>query len=213
MTDTLQKSVVRVGKGRGFAVETKDGRRFIITAAHCLPKFPPCASISTTSERTYPKLLGAMGTRCSVWAECVFIDPVADIAVLGMPDTQDLYEDADAYDRLIDAMVPLRVSELRGETANARLLPLNPNKLRSFRCIVRARGRGPLWIEEPVQEIEGGMSGSPIVAEDGSAIGVVVTTQGPHPRLASHMPGWLLGELGVRSKKVAPASWSAGEKV
>jgi hypothetical protein len=28
--------------------------------------------------------------------------------------------------------------------------------------------------------------------QTGAAIGVVVTNQGPHPRSASHLPGWLL---------------------
>ena len=38
-------------------------------------------------ERTYPSLLGPLGDQCSVWAECVFVDPIADIAVLGQPES------------------------------------------------------------------------------------------------------------------------------
>jgi hypothetical protein len=82
------------------------------------------------------------------------------------------------------------------------MLPLNGP---SFRGVVKTVGRGPLWIVEATQAIVGGMSGSPILAKNGSAIGVVTTPQGPNPRLASHLPGWLLGELGLRSSKFATA--------
>jgi len=52
------------------------------------------------------------------------------------------------------------------------------------------------------------MSGSPILADNGSAIGIVCTScsvagsaasteGGPNPRLASHLPGWLLQEIGL----------------
>ena len=37
----------------------------------------------------------------------------------------------------------------------------------------------------------GGMSGSPILNCDGTAIGVVVTTESPHPRLDFNLPVWL----------------------
>jgi hypothetical protein len=54
------QAVVSVGDGRGFIVSGKHDR-FIITAAHCLPAFPPCASFSTIEERTYATLVGMSG--------------------------------------------------------------------------------------------------------------------------------------------------------
>jgi hypothetical protein len=42
----------------------------------------------------------------------VFVDPIADIAVLGSPDDQALSKQADAYDALIDEMVALEIGEL-----------------------------------------------------------------------------------------------------
>jgi trypsin-like peptidase len=185
------RAVVAVGKGRGFVVETQDDR-VVITAAHCLPKFPPRASISHTEERTYPKLLGKVGGRRSVCAECIFLDPVADIAVLASPDDQELAAKADEYNELTKAATLSRVSELKTETVSAWVFPL---KGPPFQCVVQASRRGLLWIEKA--KIVPGMSGSPILAEDGSAIGVVVTPNGPNPSLASHLPGWLLAELGL----------------
>ena len=90
--DRALSAVVKVGGGRGFIVESSGrfGRRdrTIITAGHCLPGVPPCHGSSFTTERTYPKLLARLGEQPSVCCECLFIDPVADVAILGSPDTQ-----------------------------------------------------------------------------------------------------------------------------
>src|SRR4051812_42132562 len=83
------RSVITVGAGRGFVVKGKRDR-LIITAAHCLPHFPPCASFSDTSERTYQDLVGELDGETAVWAECLFVDPISDLAILGPPDNQEL---------------------------------------------------------------------------------------------------------------------------
>jgi len=66
-------------------------------------------------EETYPKLLGPLGGRRTVWAQCLFADPIADIAVLGQPDNQALGKQADAYDALLDAMTALPVADAHAE--------------------------------------------------------------------------------------------------
>ena len=78
----------------------------------------------------------------------------------------------------------------------ARLLSLDGR--RSFSCTVRHFG-GPLWITHAAEGIRSEMSGSPIVTEIGTAIGVVCTAAapwegGPNPRLSHNLPGWLLGD-------------------
>jgi len=98
--------VVRVGDGRGFICEYRistEGlprlrtarwrkflvRRVIMTAAHCLRNLPPAHPFSNTEERTFPKLISTLdGSRKDIWVECLYADPVADIAVLGQPDGQ-----------------------------------------------------------------------------------------------------------------------------
>src|SRR5438874_3754535 len=109
--------VVKVGECRGFIVEhrVKIHRlkplsagvklrsfrklRLVVTAAHCLPHLPPPHRASFTEERTYKNLLGKLDEcKGSIAAECLFVDPVADVAVLGSPDNQNLPDDADAYD-------------------------------------------------------------------------------------------------------------------
>ena len=82
-------AVIRVGDGRGFIAEA--GReRIVITAAHCLPFQPPAASITGWDERTYKSLLGPLGKPPRIWCEVLFVDAVADLAVLGTPETQEL---------------------------------------------------------------------------------------------------------------------------
>src|ERR1039458_7796780 len=89
-------AVVRVGAGRGFVVQGERDR-LIVTAAHCLPEFPPCASFSTLEERTYPSLVAPLGSPLEIWAECLFADPIGDIAILGAPDGQEMSDEYEAY--------------------------------------------------------------------------------------------------------------------
>src|SRR5450756_956963 len=83
-------AVVTVGHGRGFVVEGR-GRfgsrdRYVITAAHCLPSVPPCHGASLLEDRTYKNLIAPLSDQPSVWCECLFLDPIADIAVLCLPE-------------------------------------------------------------------------------------------------------------------------------
>jgi hypothetical protein len=202
----LTASVIRVGEGRGFVVEDAEGfarfsfrgDRLVVTAAHCLPFFPPCHSCSYLHDRTYEALLGPLGQKPTVWAECLFVDPIGDIAVLGPPDDQELSEKHDGYRTLMAASAVLPISD-PPENGRAWLLSLDG---RWFRCNVKHSG-GPLCIADAVEGIVGGMSGSPIVADDGSAIGVVCTAGGingdeapteggPNPRLVYHLPARFL---------------------
>jgi hypothetical protein len=192
--------VLRVGDGRGFVVTSKGGliyKDYVITAAHCLPERPPTASITYTWERTFKDILAPLEKEPRVWAECLFFDPVADIAVLGSPDYQDYDEQSDAYDLFIETLTALPVSDVKGEIAE--LLPLEEGQP-MIRAVVGVFGRGSLWLSKLNAPVVGGMSGSPILM-DGSAVGVLVASNetandsGPNPRLVSHLPGWLLAEL------------------
>jgi hypothetical protein len=186
-------SVVKVGAGRGFVLDTEP--RVVVTAAHCLPELPPPHPNAYTSERTYAGLLGRLvDSETPVSAECLFVDPVGDIAVLGQPDNQALYNEAEAYDALIYSVPGLRVSD-PPEQSTDWLLGLDGDW---FRCTVKRLPKGPLFIFKADATIQGGMSGSPILAGDGTAIGVVCASNGSGkeaamlPCLTRNLPGWLL---------------------
>jgi hypothetical protein len=174
-----------------------------------LPEMPPPHGASYTEERTYRALLGPVDEEPTVWAECLFVDPVGDIAVLGEPDNQELPDEAEAYQALVDAaIIPVPISKLRpvrtlitlsiGETipgpleakTKARMLSLDG---RWFECKVTLTSRGVL-ITSTSEAVEGGMSGSPILDPDGAAIGLVTLGGGPasNPSLIACLPGWML---------------------
>ncbi|MCP4304313.1 MAG: trypsin-like peptidase domain-containing protein [bacterium] len=190
--DAAKRAVVAVGEGRGFVVEA-GGDRFIITAGHCLPRLPPATSF-LASETVYRNLTGRLyADRRSLTVECLFVDPIADIAVLGAPDGQDLWKENEAYQGLVDVSQPLMVTAAPKD-GPAKLLSLDG---RWGGCTIR-HDDGPLWVFDAKNGIEGGMSGSPIIAETG-AIGVLVTGSGaeggPQPNLMLSLPGWLLARI------------------
>lgn len=201
MDRDLTVAVVKVGGGRGFIVRAAY-RSLVVTAAHCLPRFPPCHPVSYTHERTYSRLLGPLyDAKPAVWAECLFIDPLADIAVLGSPDGQVLYEEAEAYEALTDKRPALSIGPAPA-TGPGWVLTLAG---RWSSCIVEHIGydhpialRGSLCIGDVKGGIHFGMSGSPILADDGTAIGVV-STDSMNPHLIHDLPGWLLRKLNAAS--------------
>ena len=211
--DDWSRSVVRVGSGRGFVVQTEREGRFIITAGHCLPHLPRCHGFSYLDERTYKELIGPLGAEPTIWAECVFIDPVADLAVLCSPDDEELFRQAEDYEALIESAFSLPIGSL---AFAARMVPgsLSRRGLRAegdawllsldgqwFSCRVQSDDGRRLSIAGAAEPIRAGMSGSPIMSPEGAAIGVVCISSGgsydhreggPNPALAAHLPAWIL---------------------
>lgn len=92
-----QDAIVTVGHGRGFLVKAQCGV-VVVTAAHCLPKVPQTDPHPDSTERICPgKLLGQLGKKATVRAECLFADPVEDIAVLRELQGHEFTRQADAY--------------------------------------------------------------------------------------------------------------------
>ena len=113
--DAAKRAVVAVEKSRGFIIEITeqnlDPDRVIITAAHCLPHVPCADPASYTEKRTYTKVGRLDGPTPEVLAECKFIDPVNDIAVLEKPDYEVFRKDADAYAALMEEVGALPIAD------------------------------------------------------------------------------------------------------
>jgi hypothetical protein len=156
-------------------------------------------------HRTAGSLRGPLGSEPSVCAECLFADPIADIAILGSPDNQALFEEAKAYEALVESAQPFTIADAP-EEGPGWLLSLDG---KWFGCTVGyiKHVDGPLYISNTQQPIADGMSGSPVISDDGAAIGIVAlgsstplaSSSGcenhygsPNPRLIRDLPGWLL---------------------
>src|SRR5579872_1671132 len=198
--------VIKVGDGRGFLLHSAHyPHTVVVTAAHCLPSLPPAHPAAFWYERTYPDLLGPLTGERKIWTECMFVDPVNDIAVLGTPEPQELYEQARAYDDVI---------------YNAPVLRLSSNLTKDGWVMTLDRE----WVPTPLHVFSGlygtslsigmtkaGMSGSPILNTAGWAVGLVAVgaescaveceKQGPQPILYRHLPGWCLPHLKSRIKR------------
>jgi hypothetical protein len=202
--ERLKSGVITVGDGRGFVVEG-GGERLVITAAHCLPFLPPTLSSLGLEARTYGPLLALRGEAPRASAVCRFVDPIADIAVLGLANAPH----ADDYEALMATATALPIGDRVRNPVNfwipARLLSLDG---RWFSCTVRHYG-GPLWVTHAAERVHIGMCGSPIVSETGTAIGVVCTTTspregGPNARLSDSLPGWLLRDASEMARPSLP---------
>jgi hypothetical protein len=150
---------------------------------------PPAHPGRYLEEQTYGGLLGPLGAKPTVWATCLFVDPIADIAVLGQPDNQELSDKAETYDALTDGMMPLAIADAPAQgvervTGFEGYQFENPTPGEGLARVLSLKGR---WLEgrverrggwlsfAPAKLIVGGMSGSPIVDAAGAAIGVVST--------------------------------------
>jgi hypothetical protein len=56
----------------------------------------------------------------SISAECLFVDPIADIAVLGSPDNREQHRQAESYAAQIGALVPFRIGDVPPNSAMQR---------------------------------------------------------------------------------------------
>jgi hypothetical protein len=206
--------VVKVGGGRGFIIKHRTRNptvpgvfrlkrfhesRLVVTAAHCLPELPAPISALFAQEKTY-QLLGTLdGSKSGIWAECLFVNPVADIAVLGAPDGQADY-DEEAYWALTDDAPFLRIG--KAESGPGWVLSLDGKWTRTTLEIYHHIGGFSLSIDYP----KAGMSGSPILNDSGLAVGiaaigtaetgrngkVVEKRSFGQPILVRDLPGWLL---------------------
>jgi hypothetical protein len=115
--------LITVGAGRGFLVE-HDGQRLVITAAHCLPQIPEPMPARYAHENTFA-LLAPLGEKPSVWAEIVFCDVIADIAVLAAPDGQTFYDECIGYEAFTEERPAFRLGDI--PPSNLRERPLSPD--------------------------------------------------------------------------------------
>lgn len=188
--DRAAGAIVKVGKGRGFIVQG-DRDRYVITTNYSLPFVSPC----DPGSELWTFFIGGVENEASdILGECLFVDPIADIAVLGAPGNPEHWE---AFSKFVWSRPPISVGDAKFES---KALLLSPDG--HWQSCSAGHNGGRLWISDAVNGIVGAMSGSPIMLDDRTAVGVVncyeelKSTQGfSNARLAINLPGWLLQEL------------------
>ncbi len=218
-TKAATRAVIAVSKnGRGFVVEGRfpnpvkqklalQGfsapaflkRHYVITAAHCLPRLPTPHRAAYTKKKMYRNLLGPLGTAPSIWGECLFVDPVSDLAVLGRPSGQDFGEKVvAAWDEFIEEIEPL---DLDPDDQPTRGWMLSLEK-QWMPCTIQSTRYGHLMVKGTAGDIVAGMSGSPILSDNGRVVGVVsITGHWPQAHLPSALPQWLARQLTAVSRR------------
>ncbi len=154
-------SVLQVGDGRGFLVEVANQyfdypEKLIMTAAHCLPEMPPCHTGMYLHEKTYSNLVGPLGEKPSLTVECLFADPISDLAVLGGPNDQELYKQCEAYEEFVESLTPFVIADAEKE-GQAWLLSLDNQWFSARYERINLR---PLWVK-PSQPIFAACPGLP----------------------------------------------------
>ena len=136
-----RRSILAVGPdgGRGFVVDVDDNL-LVVTAAHCLPRLP-VPGVPDMRELTFFELLGPLGGRPIVAAECKFVDPVSDLAVLGAPDNQALSDSFRDYEN--SSCVGHTVAD-RGRRGKARRGVAGMAPVARW-CLVQVQSE-PLWL-------------------------------------------------------------------
>ena len=195
--EQARRGIVTVGEGFGFVAEAENGDRIVITSFHCISSadFEGQDPLIDPVPPIYSAQLGAFGEKPTVWADCLFANPLVDLAILGSPDERGP-EDIERYYALVTGASSIGISEI---PPNASGLLFSPHG-EWFTCTVSRHLDGPLWIKDAAEDIPCGMSGSPIFSRTGAAVGILCSTDsrepsGPNARLMRDLPGWALRNL------------------
>jgi hypothetical protein len=130
-----------------------------------------------------------------------FADAVTDMAALGDLDCQEASEDCDAFEAWRERIAPIPIRSLRpipgvltrahvqwpdGEWGHAAVVNWSPHET----------AWGTLWLQT-ARPLVSGMSGGPIVDDDGRVLGVVShgTKEGRMPLACAALPGWLMKRI------------------
>jgi hypothetical protein len=152
-------------------------KRFVLTL--------PAHRASHSYERTSTKLLGALDSEATISAECFFADPIADVALLCEPDSQ---ADSDDWERWLEFTDPIEPLKFGSAVPNscAWILDLSG----SWREVIGfGLSNNSIADIHASFNLQGGMSGSPILESSGRIVGLV-STDSSHPRLPHTLPAW-----------------------
>ena len=144
-------------------------------------------------------LLGRLGETLTVEASCEFADPFSNIAIVS--GFSEGYRRLDHWEHRLPIHAPERPSIAgAGREQFAWILSIG---CKWIKCTVRTNYDQLTFLDDSL-EIDGGMSGSPILNEDGGAFGIIVVPAkkkdrdewaGHHQVLIRCLPGRMIGSI------------------
>jgi hypothetical protein len=167
-------------------------------------------------------MLGAMGERPTISAQCIFVDPIANIAILSSPGDAEYRDEVDheRYEALTNSVAALKIADIapsarKVEDDRYEAPVWVPSRTGEFiPCTVSYMAHVighraildpmSIWGNETPRE-DGlpsqdrlwsqlpDLCGAPILTADGSAVGVLIGGN-ENPRLTHNLPAWFLNE-------------------
>ncbi|MGJ5096742.1 hypothetical protein ACQR18_32010 [Bradyrhizobium oligotrophicum] len=187
--DKVKKAIVRVGKGRGFMIGGG-----IVTTINWLSnppefKYPRFETIEQQNAQppSEARIVGRLDGTLTADADCVFADPISSVAILGGYSEE--FRRIEHWEYRLPVHAPLRPTFAgHGAVQDAWFLSIDEKwvkcRVRTNYDDLRFVGDDPdEWGGEP--EIAGNLSGSPIIDEDGGAIGIILA-----PSKKKHRDQW-----------------------
>ena len=185
--------------GRGILIPGQ----MILTAAHCVTYTTDGSMV--LGDFFLEDILTAQGM--ALKAQPVFLDPLADIALLGALDSQEFSKEVSHYEAWCEAILPIPLSEADFPFDSPIPISVYTHRgqwIRGTVCQMSYDANALAWIM--TTQIEGGTSGSPIVTDDGLIVGVVSHTNetgaecmGLTPRPHLTLPGWALRQIAAHN--------------
>jgi len=178
--DTVEKATVTIRKGEGHGRGVLVKGNLILTAAHCLDC--TCDGSMVMNEHLPVEIKTYDGKK--LLTNKMAIEPCSDIAVLGSPDNQVFYEEAEQFEEFCDGTIPLRLFD--GFATKIDLNKPVEQLLKEQQFPVHIYTHEDKWLNGTGESFhpsyrrikfdlltKGGTSGSPIVNDSGELVGIV----------------------------------------
>ena len=174
----VERAVVQLLKLGGRGVLVPGG--YILTAAHCVDWDHSGGMV--LGEYYHEKVKTADGQ--TLVLSVLAVEPVADIAVLGEPDNQEFYDEAEAFEQFTKLTRPVPLFRDKMKPFDRHRQP-SPG---AYSVSVRVLNQDRSWLKATAQVtshddptvcldadqfIDGGASGGPIVTADGKLVAIV----------------------------------------
>ena len=224
--ERVVKATVKLPKQKGQGVLVTHGPKgsrggYVITAAHCLVLNRRIINFLRDGERVFYDVRTADGSEFRMTP--FMVEPVQDVAVLWPLDNQEpaFEKDCKTYLDCCNRIAPVRI-RMKPYPVNLDVLfkreEVDPSVIQTHRIhIYSHRGRwihgvastGPrngsrILYAKMEEEIEGGMSGGPVVDDNGELVSVVSmatgsrdkgSKEGHSPVLSVTLPTWILRRI------------------